>query len=62
MPARPQPCGGGLQELVIDVGQDDRCTGLGERLRGGQAHAWAGAGDQRDLTGEVVGGVHRVSW
>src|SRR3954471_23843535 len=58
---RPQPCGGGLQGLVIDVRQDDRGSRLGERLCGGQSHARAGASDQRDLAGEVIAGVHRVS-
>jgi hypothetical protein len=33
IPARPQPCGGGLQGLVVDVGQDDRGSGLCERRR-----------------------------
>ena len=50
-----------VQRCLVDVGQDDGGAGLGERARGGQAHAGAGAGDQGDLAGEVVGRVHAVS-
>ena len=44
------------QGVVVDVGEDDGGAGLGERSGGGQAHAGAGAGDEGDLAGEVVGG------
>ena len=39
-------------------GEDDGGAGFGEGLGGGEAHAGAGAGDEGDLAGEVVGGVH----
>ena len=48
-----------VQRGLVDVGQDDRGAGFGERAGGGQTHAGAGAGDQGDLAGEVVGRVHR---
>ena len=55
---RGQVVGRGLQRGLVDVGEHDRGAGLGERAGGGQAHAGAGAGDQGDLAGEVVGRVH----
>ena len=45
------------ERLLVDVGEHDRGAGLGERARGGESHAGAGAGDQRDLAAEVVGRV-----
>jgi hypothetical protein len=44
----------------VDVGKDDRSSGFGEGAGGGQAHARARTGDEGNLPGEVVGGVHNV--
>lgn len=53
--------GGGHQGGFVDVGESDGGTGFGEGARGGESHAGGGAGDEGDLTVEVVGGVHGVS-
>jgi hypothetical protein len=47
------------QRCLVDVGQHRRSAGFGDRAGGGQTHAGAGAGDQGDLTGEVVARIHR---
>ena len=47
--------GGGAERVRVDVGEDDRRAGFGERPGGGEAHAGAGTGDESDLAGEVVG-------
>ncbi len=53
-----QPSGRGVEGVGVDVGEHDSGARLGERLRGGQPDARAGAGDQGDLTGEVIDRVH----
>ncbi len=45
----------------VDVGEADGGSGGGEGAGGGQTHAGGGAGDEGDLAGEVVGGVHEMS-
>jgi hypothetical protein len=57
-----QLVGGRAERVVIDVGQDYSGAGLGEGLRGDEAHAGAAASDQGDLAGEVVTRVHEFSW
>ena len=56
-----QVLGSGAKGGLLDVGQDDGGAGFSEGLRGGQAHPGAAAGDQGDLTGEVVAWVHGCS-
>ena len=51
---------GAAEGVRVDVGEGDSGPGLGEGLRGGQSHAGARAGNQGDLVGEVVAGVHGV--
>jgi hypothetical protein len=58
VPGGAQLIGGSANGVGVDVGQNDGSAGLGEGLRGGQAHAGAGTGHQGDLAGEVVAGVH----
>jgi hypothetical protein len=43
---------------LVDVGDDDRGPGLGERARRGETHAGAPTGDECYLSSEVVGRVH----
>ena len=45
--------------LLVEVGERDSGAGLCKGTGGGQAHAGGGAGDEGDLAGEVVGGVHQ---
>jgi hypothetical protein len=45
---------GSLDRRGVDVGQNHRGAVFGERSRGGQSHTGPGAGDQRNLVGEVV--------
>jgi hypothetical protein len=40
--------------------EGDGGSGRGERTGGRQAHTGAGAGDEGDLAGEVVRGIHVV--
>ena len=47
--------------LLVAVGKHDGGPGLGERLRCGEPHAGAGAGDDGNAVVEVVGRVHVVS-
>ena len=49
---------GGTKRGLVDVGEGDGGPCFGEGARGGKAHAGAGTGDEGDLAGEVVGGVH----
>ena len=53
-----------LEEVVVTGPRNIRFlsggSGLRERLRSGKAHAGAGAGDEGDLAGEVVDGIHVV--
>ena len=53
-----QLVGRGAQRLLVDVGEHDRGARGGEGAGGVEAHAGAGAGDERDLAAEVVGRVH----
>ena len=48
----------GTEGCFVDIGQHYGGTCLGEGLRGGQAHSGAGAGDQGNLAGQIVTGVH----
>ncbi len=50
--------GGGGDGVLVDVGEADGRACFGEGAGGGEAHAGGGAGDEGDLSGEVVGGVH----
>ena len=47
------------ERLGLDVGDDDRRTGRGERLRHGETDARGTAGDDRDLAVEIF---HAVPW
>jgi hypothetical protein len=64
--AEPAVPGGGqlvrgfAQRLLVDVGEHDRGARGGERARRVEAHAGGGAGDERDLSGELVGRVLHV--
>ncbi len=51
----------GPEGLLVAVGKHDGGPGLGERLRCGEPHAGAGAGDDGNAVVEVVGRVHAVS-
>ena len=59
MPGRLEVVGGGVEFGFVVGGEHDGGAGLGEGASGGEAHAGAGAGDEGDLAGEVVDGVHR---
>lgn len=54
-----QVVGSGAQRLFVDIGQDHGGAPFGEGLCGGQAYAGAAAGNQGDLTGEVIARIHR---
>src|SRR3954447_2572802 len=56
-----QLVGRGAQCVLVDVGEHDGRAGRGERAGGVESHAGCGAGDERDLAGEVVGRVHADS-
>ena len=58
VPGGGELVGGGAQRVPVDVGEHDRGAGSGERASGVEPHAGAGAGDEGDLAGEVVGRVH----
>ena len=45
-PAAVSSSVGGVERGLVDVGEDDRGAGFGERAGGGQAHPGAGAGDE----------------
>lgn len=47
--------------LLAVTGEHGGGSGLGERLRGGQPHAGAGAGDYGNAVVEVVGRVHAIA-
>ena len=53
---------GGTQRGLVDVCDDDRGPGLGERACGGKAHAGASTGHECYLPSEVVDRVHGFSF
>lgn len=50
--------GGGVDSILVDIGEGDGGSRGGKGTGGGQAHTGGGAGDEGDLSGEVIGGVH----
>jgi hypothetical protein len=50
--------GGCIQSRTGNIGQHDGSTGIEKRLRGREADAGAGAGDERNLAFEVIGDRH----
>src|SRR5215203_696139 len=62
VPGGGQIVGRPLQRSLVDVGQHHGGAGLGVCLCRGQAHPGAGAGDQGDLAGEVIGHIHHQAF
>src|SRR5215204_4140545 len=62
VPGGGQIVGRRLQRSLVDVGQHHGGAGLGVCLCRGQAHPGAGAGDQGDLAGEVIGHIHHQAF